>query len=76
MPRNTDMSKGVEVYMNEYEFEHTHCYEGTYTLEEVALNNTLYEECIKEESLSSAARRGQGFCVSGIIAPLQEAARA
>ena len=40
MPRNTDMSKGVEVYMNEYEFEHTHCYEGTYTLEEVALNNT------------------------------------
>ena len=35
--------------MNEYEFEHTHCYEGAYTLEEVDLNNKLYEECVKEE---------------------------
>lgn len=35
--------------MNEYEFENTHRYEGTYTLEEVELNNKLYEECVKEE---------------------------
>ena len=35
--------------MNEYEFENTHCYEGAYTPEEVELNKSLYEECIKEE---------------------------
>lgn len=35
--------------MNEYEFECTHCYEGDYTLEEVDMNNKLYEECVKEE---------------------------
>lgn len=39
----------VEIYMNEYEFECTHRYEGTYTLEEVNLNKALYKECIKDE---------------------------
>ncbi len=34
--------------MNEYEIECTSKFEGTYTEEEVALNNKLYKECTKE----------------------------
>ena len=35
--------------MNEYEYEHTHQFEGIYTAEEVDLNNKLYKECVKED---------------------------
>ena len=34
--------------MNEYEIECTSRYEGTYTIEEIELNNQLYAECSKE----------------------------
>lgn len=34
--------------MNEYEIECTKRFEGTYTPEEIELNNKLYEECSKE----------------------------
>lgn len=34
--------------MNEYEIECTSRFEGTYTVEEIELNNRLYEECSKE----------------------------
>ncbi len=35
-------------FVNEYEIECTGPYEGTYTPEEIELNNRLYEECTKE----------------------------
>lgn len=35
--------------MDTYEFECTSKFEGTYTQEEVELNNKLYEECTKDE---------------------------
>ena len=35
--------------MNEYEAGHTSKFEGAYTPDEIALNNRLYEECLKEK---------------------------
>ncbi|MBR3750413.1 MAG: hypothetical protein IKK58_01455 [Clostridia bacterium] len=48
--------------MNEYEIECTSRYEGTYTVEEIELNNQLYTECSKEvldcETIEELLKKG------------------
>ena len=40
--------KGDVIIVNEYEKEQTARFEGTYSQQEIDLNNRLYEECLKE----------------------------